>query len=43
MSEFTAAIGVLHTERLDEISPARNHPRQRLDPFDPARLERLTE
>jgi dTDP-4-amino-4,6-dideoxygalactose transaminase len=40
MSEFTAAIGLVQTERLDEIVARKNAvARERLDPVYPARLE----
>jgi perosamine synthetase len=40
LSEFTAAIGLLQTERLEEIVAAKNRvAREQLDPVHPARLE----
>ncbi|HWB23012.1 MAG TPA: DegT/DnrJ/EryC1/StrS family aminotransferase [Gaiellaceae bacterium] len=40
MSEFTAALGVVQTERLDEIVAWKNaQAREQLDPIHPARLE----
>jgi perosamine synthetase len=40
MSEFTAAIGLLQTERLEEIVERKNEiARERLDPLYPSRLE----
>jgi perosamine synthetase len=40
MSEFTAAIGIVQTERLDEIVAWKNEQaRELLDPLHPARLE----
>src|SRR5262245_49464457 len=40
MSEFTAAIGLVQTERLDEIVARKNEvARERLDPLHPSRLE----
>ncbi|MFL5907242.1 MAG: DegT/DnrJ/EryC1/StrS family aminotransferase [Solirubrobacterales bacterium] len=40
MSEFTAAIGLVQTERLEEIVARKNVlARERLDPVHPARLE----
>jgi perosamine synthetase len=40
LSEFTAAIGLVQTERLDEIVAAKNrYARERLDPVHPNRVE----
>jgi perosamine synthetase len=40
MSEFTAALGLVQTQRLDEIVAWKNRvARERLDPVHPARLE----